>query len=140
MNGRNILILMKGLPRSGKTTWARRQNYPIVNPDSIRLALHGKRYEVLAEDLVWSIAKIMVRSLFLSGHHTVIVDATNNSKKRRDFWKGDDWDILIKIIRTSKIECINRAKRENDLKIIPVIERMGIEQDTLSEEEKEYIG
>ena len=35
------LIVMVGLPRSGKTTWARKQGYPIVNPDSIRLAFHG---------------------------------------------------------------------------------------------------
>ncbi len=35
------LILMVGLPRSGKTTRARQIDHPIVNPDSIRLALHA---------------------------------------------------------------------------------------------------
>src|SRR5690554_6874569 len=34
---KHILICTVGLPRSGKTTWARKQSYPIVNPDSIRL-------------------------------------------------------------------------------------------------------
>ncbi len=32
----NRLILTVGLPRSGKTTWALEQGWPIVNPDSIR--------------------------------------------------------------------------------------------------------
>ena len=43
------IIVTVGLPRSGKTTWAREQGYPIVNPDSIRLSLHGKRFELLLE-------------------------------------------------------------------------------------------
>lgn len=38
------LILTIGLPRSGKSTWAKQQGCPVVNPDSIRLALHGKAY------------------------------------------------------------------------------------------------
>ncbi len=38
------LICTVGLPRSGKSTWCKTQSYPIVNKDSIRLALHGQRY------------------------------------------------------------------------------------------------
>jgi predicted kinase len=33
------LILTVGLPRSGKTTWAKQQGVPMVNRDAIRLAL-----------------------------------------------------------------------------------------------------
>ena len=71
------LILTVGLPRSGKSTWAMQQGYPVVNPDSIRLALHGHRFREESEEHVWAIAKTMVNSLFIAGHDKVIVDATN---------------------------------------------------------------
>lgn len=120
-----ILILTVGLPRSGKTTWARKQGFPIVNPDSIRLAMHGQRFQSLAEPLVWAIAQIMVRSLFLAGHDTVIVDATNTTKKRREIWMNADWATAFKVIPTCEAECVARAEAANDDEILPVIDRMA---------------
>lgn len=123
------IILTVGLPRSGKSTWAKKQGFPIVNPDSIRLALHGKRFEPLAEDFVWATAYVMARSLILAGHDTIIVDATNNTKKRRETWinKFNDCEIKFKLIDTSKEICIRRAMQENDVVIIPIIEKMANE-------------
>jgi predicted kinase len=86
-----ILYMTVGLPQSGKSTWARQQGHPVVNPDSIRLALHGMPFVGLAEPFVWAIAKVMVRALFLAGHDAVILDATNVTRKRRDEWKSKDW-------------------------------------------------
>ncbi len=124
-----ILILTIGLPRSGKSTWAKKQGYPIVNPDSIRLALHGLRFESLAEPMVWAIAKIMVRALFLAGHDTVIVDATNNTKKRREFWEDKNWNIEHEEIKTPIEECIRRANLAGDAEIIPIIQKMHEEKE-----------
>ncbi len=136
--GELILILTMGLPRSGKSTWVKKQGYPIVNPDSIRLALHGQRYQSLAEPMVWAIAKIMVTALFVAGHETVIVDATNNSKKRRDFWLNEMWKVKVKEINTPKDECIRRAILMDDAEIIPIIEKMNLEKEPLFEEEDLY--
>jgi predicted kinase len=61
------LILTMGLPRSGKSTWAKQQSVPIVSPDAIRLAMTGQRWVGELEDMVWVVAKYMVRSLFLAG-------------------------------------------------------------------------
>jgi len=129
------LIVMVGLPRSGKSTWARAEashvGAAIVSPDAIRLALHGLRFAAEAEDHVWAIAKTMVRSLFLAGHDTVIVDATHVTKKRRDFWKPQTallnwkWDIEFVHIPTPSDVCILRAVEEGDGAIIPVIRRMA---------------
>lgn len=83
-----ILIVTVGLPRSGKSTWAKRQTFPVVNPDAIRLALHGQRFYGPAEPFVWATAKLMVRSLFGAAHRKVIVDATNCTRKRRDEWRA----------------------------------------------------
>jgi predicted kinase len=119
------LILMVGLPRSGKSTYAKTTGFPIVNPDSIRLALHGERFISDAEPMVWAIAKYMVKSLFLAGHSTVILDATNTTAKRREEWVSRHWKVSIMHITTTKEVCISRAIEEGDTDIIQVIERMS---------------
>ena len=119
------LICTVGLPRSGKTTWARQQGVPVVNPDSIRLAVHGQRFITEAEPYVWAIAKTMVSALFMAGHDTVILDATNTTASRRKEWISKKWITEFKHIQTPKEICIERAITENDEYIVPVIERMA---------------
>ena len=91
------LIALCGLPRSGKSTLTKKISQtlgaPIVKKDDIRLALHGHIYETNAEPMVRAISKIMVHSLFLSGHPTVIADETHYSRAARDFMRNDAlWD------------------------------------------------
>jgi predicted kinase len=118
------LIMTVGLPRSGKSTWAKQQNFPIVNPDSIRLALHGQDFIAEAEPWVWTIAKTMVNSLFLAGHNCVILDATNIMKRRRNEWISSKWNRQFVVFPTSLEECINRADKTKP-ELIPVIKRMN---------------
>ncbi len=131
---KKILICTVGLPRSGKTTWARSQSYPIVNPDSIRLALHGQRFVGLAEPFVWAIAKTMVRSLFAAGHDAVILDATNMNRKRRDEWQSKEWGTFFKLVRATPEECLERAGADEEIK--PVIARMANEEEPLGDDER----
>ena len=116
------LIGMVGLPRSGKSTWAQAQNHPIVCLDSIRLALHGQAYIQSAEPFVRAIARVMVESLFLSGHNKVILDATNITRKIRDEWKSDKWNIHWVHVITEYDECMRRA--EGNRKLQEVITSM----------------
>jgi len=136
MEVKKLLVLTVGLPRSGKTTWARLQGVPIVSPDAIRLALHGHRFEALAEPFVWAIAKVMVRALFRAGHYTVIVDACNNTRKRRDEWRSDEWALSFMRIETSTEECLRRADAEHDDYIIPIIKRMSDQFEPIADDEK----
>lgn len=110
----NVLMLTVGLPRSGKSTWARTQGVPVVNPDSIRLALHGSAFIGLAEPFVWAIAKVMVRALFLCGHDRVILDATNTTRKRRDEWKSQTWRRKFHEVPTEVGECLQRVRLAGD--------------------------
>lgn len=127
------LIVMVGLPRSGKSTWARQQGHPIVNGDSVRLALHGERFLAQAEPVVHVITPIMVEALFLAGHETVIVDECNVSLKRREPWmrlaEKLGAEIVFEVIDTLPSCCVQRAMAENDDVILPVIERMAREWD-----------
>ena len=130
-----ILICTVGLPRSGKTTWVQRQPFPIVCPDAIRYALHGQRYIDLAEPFVWATAKVMVRSLFLAGHSTVILDATNTTRKARDNWISKDWMTRFKLIDTPVTECIQRSNALDDDYILPIIGRMAEQWEPLESDE-----
>ena len=123
----NKLILMVGLPRSGKTTEARKLGFPIVCGDAIRLSLHGERFLTDAEPMVHTMARYMVKALFYAGHDTVIIDETNITVARRKAWESTMWETEYNYISTSKEECIRRATELNDPVIIPVIERMAEE-------------
>jgi predicted kinase len=133
------LIATVGLPRSGKTTWARQQGVPIVCPDSIRLALHGERYIALAEPFVWATAKVMVRALFLAGHSAVILDATNITRKRRDEWQSTEWNTQFQAIPTDRDVCVARATYEDDQYIIPIIHQMADAFEPLQQGEALFI-
>ena len=93
--------------------------------------LHGERFIALAEPFVWAIAKVMVYALFLSGHDTVILDATNTTWKRRDEWQSPNWVVEFHEIPTSKDECLRRADVLNDDYIKPTIERMAAQFEPL---------
>lgn len=117
------LYLTVGLPRSGKSTWAQKQHVPIVNPDSIRLAVHGQPFYAPAEPYVWTIAKTMVLSLFLAGHDQVILDATNATKSRREQWLSTEWKTRCVVFDTPADICLERAGENAGL--VGVITRMS---------------
>ena len=130
-----VLVMMVGLPRSGKSTIAKELRHPIVNPDSIRRSIHGQDYFELAEPLVWAHAQIMVRSLFLSGHDTVILDATNITRERRDEWKCDLYRRVYVKVPTKKEECIRRAIDTGQEVLVSIIEHMDRHKEPVEEDE-----
>jgi len=136
----DLLIVMVGLARSGKSTWARHQQTPIASPDAIRFAMHGHAWIPIAEPLVWAIAGVMVRALFRAGHHIVIVDGCHVKHEQRQFWvrmginPGAHWRTLFKEITTPKLTCIERCGDDDEM--IGVVQRMGDEYEALEEDEE----
>lgn len=126
------LTVLVGLPRSGKSTYAKqlraRTGAVIVNPDTVRLALHGKKFEPLAEDTVWANVRLMVRSLLMLDHD-VIADATNVTAIRRKEWTppaGLCGDLRIEYheVLTDRMVCVERALVDGDVVLADVIQRM----------------
>lgn len=130
---KNTLVLTVGLPRSGKSTWALTKGYPIVCPDAIRMAMHGSAFNPETERMVWAIAHYMVKALFYSGHHIVILDATNTTRERRAEWKSLRWKRRYMLFQVSKEECLARAADRPDL--WPIIERMATQFEKIDQEE-----
>lgn len=128
---------MVGLPRSGKTTRARelskRLGAPIVCPDAVRLAIHGHAYIPRAEPIVWGVTKTMVTALFEAGHEDVILDACNNTRRRRDEWKFGPWEIVFEVVTTPPELCLQRAGEDHDLRA--VIQRMDEQHEPVGEDE-----
>lgn len=132
----HILIATCGLPRSGKSTWAQRSSYPVVCPDAIRLALHGQRFASQAEPFVWAIAKVMVRALFGAGHKTVVLDATNTTRVRRDEWRSASWGLFFKEFPATPAECLARIGEDAELRA--VCERMQAAWEPLAQDELQW--
>lgn len=119
------LILMVGLPYSGKSTKLKSCSYPKVNPDSIRMSLHGKTFLSSMEPYVWAITRTMIESLFHAGHDYVILDATNVTKRRRNEWLSKKWDTKFWWVKTTEDVCLERAQQKDDFNMVPVIKRMA---------------
>ena len=121
--------MMIGLPRSGKSTQAKRLSdkygWPIVNTDSVRLATHGQRWWTEGEPLVWAITKIMVSALFKAGHKTIILDNTNLNDEFRLEWVKYCDEIKHVYVNTSIDECKKRAILTGQDDLIEVIDRMA---------------
>ena len=137
------LVCTVGLPRAGKSTWCVEmiaQGWIVINPDSIRLALHGKSFDPRVEGLVWTIARTSIKALFLAGHDRVILDATSVNRKSRKDWYGllPTVEVRFKVFNTSKEVCIQRALANNQPDLIEVIERMSQKFQPLLPEEESF--
>lgn len=127
------LIIMQGLPASGKTTKAKELlkkdgNAIRVNKDELRKQLHGdRRWSGKQEKITNLIQASMIREGLAQGR-TVIVDDTNLSPKRVDFLKslGENSKVVVHKVDTPFDECIDRDKFREDSVGRDVIERMAI--------------
>lgn len=121
------LHMMVGLPRCGKSTKAREWGFPIVNPDAIRMVIHGTPFRSTVEPLIWATAKILLRSLFLAGHNDVILDATNTTAERRAEWETGEWNVKYYVFNTPVDVCKKRAVMTAQDYLLDVIDKMNSE-------------
>ena len=129
------IIAMRGLPRSGKSTVARRIQdrfgHPIVSRDAIRLALHGSAFIAEREEDVTVAEGIMLRALAYSGHLEIVIDECHaNALKSEEvilgYFEDTEFEVEVTfaVIDTPIDECKQRAIDSGQECLVPVISRM----------------
>lgn len=117
--------MLKGLPASGKTTWAKkkvRENpglYKRINKDDLRAMLDDSKWSKDNEKFVLKIRDLTICQALADGKH-VIVDDTNFAPKHLERMKeiAKEYNAVVKekFFLVSVEECIKRdASRENSV-------------------------
>lgn len=84
------LIITRGLPRSGKTTWAKEfvaksGNAVRINRDDLRAMLHNGKWSHRNEEVTMAVQKAMVLAALKAGK-VVVVDDTNLGDFHKERW------------------------------------------------------
>lgn len=77
------LIMCKGLPGSGKTTWAKAQKAKRINKDDLRNMLDNGEWSKKNESQILIIRDVMIENLFHTGVD-IIIDDTNLAPKHEE--------------------------------------------------------
>ena len=110
------LLLLKGLPASGKTTFAKELvrndgNWTRVNKDDLRSMLHGGKWSSSREKKIIACERWLVE-LLLGWKKNVVVDDTNLNPTHERHFKGmaesHNADFEVKMFDTPLEECIKR--------------------------------
>lgn len=115
MKHKKKLIMLKGLPASGKSTYATElveQGFKRVNKDELRLMMDGGKYSREREKMIKT-AEDALAVIFLSTGHSVVVDDTNFAYEDhwRDIAEKNDALFEVKFFDTSLMECIDRDSK-----------------------------
>lgn len=111
------LIILRGLPGSGKTTWAQRYlaDHPEairVNRDDLRAMLHGDRRWSMGDEATTIAARNAVITAALRAQRTVVVDDTNLSAWHRQelgaLAERHGACVRLVVLDTPIAECIRR--------------------------------
>ncbi len=117
------LIMLKGLPASGKSTWAKQfvvenDDWKRVNKDDLRRMIDGGHWSKHNEENIVSARDVLVRK-WLNDGFNVIVDDTNYHPSHEEVLKGiaDEYkaDFEVKHFDTNPRICMERdATRGED--------------------------
>lgn len=110
------LIMLRGLPASGKSTYAkemvRKHGYKRVNRDELREMIDLGKYSPESEIIIKEVQEQIIRRL-IRHNQTVIVDNTNLKPEDREYFEylaEEDLEVELEIIDfpTPVDECVRR--------------------------------
>ena len=146
-NTKNVLIVLKGLPASGKSTYAQileeSGTFERVCLDSIREELYGNESIQGDGKKVFEIAQTRMHLIGMRGGNCVY-DATNLNRDRRIKFIEDMrnyFDVLIiKEFTTPFDFCVVRNEKRERQVPLPVMRRMSLQDEcVISSEGWDYI-
>lgn len=123
------LLVMCGIPGSGKSTWAKHfieeNDAVIVSRDSIRFSMlqEGEEYFSREEEVTTEYYKQLNDLIADNGFEYIIADATHNTPKARKYMLSQlnlkNVDIIPVYFSTSVEECVRRNNMREGLAKVP---------------------
>ncbi len=77
------MILLVGLPASGKSTWAREQRLPALSSDELRGLLMDDQTDQTIHSRVFALVRNLLRQRLQLGRPVTCIDATNLTPRER---------------------------------------------------------
>ena len=136
------LIMMRGLPASGKSTEAEKimkeaGNCVRVNRDLLREMLHFNKWTGKNEGITLNVEKSIVRAILESGKNA-IVDDCNISEKHRDMWyavaSAYNAKFEVHDMKVDVVDCILRDRQREKRVGDHVIYKMAMANGMIPEE------
>lgn len=112
------LIMLKGLPASGKSTYAKElvaQGYKRVNKDELRAMIDSSKWSKGNEKLIKQLEYSIVVQYIEQGYN-VVVDNTNfgYEKMWKEFTESNSIEFEVKFFDTPVMECVDRDAKRGD--------------------------
>lgn len=80
------MIVLIGIPGSGKSTWAAAQGATVISSDALRLLLSGNEENQAIHGKVFATMRYLLRTRLEIGASPTIIDATNLRRRDRKKW------------------------------------------------------
>lgn len=129
---KNELIVMIGLPSSGKSTYVNKRflkTHQVICADDIRLAL-GTEFNSKTEPFVHAITQTMCRAA-MERSLDIVIDSTNVKQEYNKIWldivRDYDYETKAIVLKTPSYKCILRKEISNPEFSISIIHTMGMQ-------------